>query len=60
MGAVRSRDFDRENTFNFRKPTREVPPADYADEVTEAQLQAARKLIGDEFENWEIVDGPAW
>lgn len=48
MGAVRSRDFDRENTFNFRKPTREVPPADYADEVTEDQ-RAIFRFYGYQF-----------
>lgn len=60
MGALRQRAFEREQTFAFRNPTREIPPAEYSDEVTEAQLEAARKVVGTEFEDWDIVDGPAW
>lgn len=58
MGAVKQRAYEHEN--RYAKPKREVPPADYSDEVTDEQLDAARKHIGDTFDGWDIVDGPAW
>ena len=42
------------------QPKRELPPADYSDEVTTEQLDAARKEMGDPFEEWAVVGGPAW
>lgn len=58
MGALRKN--SDEHRFEFRKPTREIPPADYSDEVTDEQLDAARKEVGDMFDEWIVVDGPAW
>lgn len=58
MGALRKH--ADEHRFELRKPTREVPPAEYSDEVTDEQLEAARKKMAKEFEDWIVVDGPAW
>lgn len=36
-------------------------PADYSDEVSEADMEALRKAVADlDKEEWETVDGPAW
>lgn len=59
MGALRKRTEDHYR-MDFRKPTREIPPADYSDEVTDEQLEAARKEVGNMFDDWTVVDGPAW
>ncbi len=42
------------------KSKRDIPPADYSDEVTDEQLEAARQKIGNEFDDWVMVDSPAW
>lgn len=60
MSALKKRVYEREEHFAYRKPTREIPPADYSDEVTNEQIEAARKKVGNEFEDWITVDGPAW
>ena len=41
---------------------RDIPPADYDEEITDEQLEALRKAVAQcvESEEWEIVDGPAW
>lgn len=43
------------------------PPADYQDEVSDEVLEALRRAVkshaevyGDDIEDLEIVDGPAW
>lgn len=59
MVAAKKREYERDIAL-YRKPTRDIPPADYSDEVSDEQLEAARKLIGNEFEGWQVVDGPAW
>ena len=40
----------------------EIAPADYSDEVTDADFEALRKIVQAEFddEELELVDGPAW
>lgn len=58
VGALKKQAYEPEPRFNQAK--RELPPADYDDEVTDAQLEAARKKVGNEFDDWVIVDGPAW
>ncbi len=58
MSALKKR--APEHDHQFGQPTRQIPPADYTDEVTEEQLKAVRDKIGGEFDEWEVVDGPAW
>lgn len=58
MGAVKKTAIQRD--VQLKQPVREIPPADYSDEVTQEQIEAGRKQIGDQFKDWPIVDGPAW
>lgn len=62
MRAVKRHAAGVRNDIGPKKPYRQVPPADYSDEVSDEQLNDLKKRAApaiDEDE-WEAVDGPAW
>lgn len=58
MSAMRKRAHEHE--FQSRTAVREIPPADYSDEVTAEQIETAKRILEDDFKDWKVVDGPAW
>lgn len=60
MGAMKRPAVQRDG--GPKKPLRQIPPADYGDEVTDEQLDTLRKHASPAFEGeeWDVVDGPAW
>ena len=43
------------------KPTYPLPePADYSDEVSDADLDALKNVVGQDDDEMDLVDGPAW
>ena len=57
MGRLPKPDFQVAALSGYPTPA----PADYSDEVTDADMEALSKLVCDSDEDeWELVDGPAW
>lgn len=50
------------NNAGVRKTFRQIPPADYSDELSEEHFKELEKRAAPALrdEEWEIVDGPAW
>lgn len=58
MGALK---FQETKIATTRKSTLPAQP-DYSDEITQEQIEAARKQVSQllDDDEWIIVDGPAW